>query len=171
MSKIEQFKEREIEGKLKTWKAKGIQYCELESRNVRPISYVHYNGVKIIKIEYSFGFGPGEQFIKLEFKEELLNEKLKLFTPKKVNEGELKLKFILPEKSKNLLEMSEKTTNNIKSLQTSLFNAIKKLEDKSISCEEAKAIAGLGQTIINTAKLEIEYQKLLSTTPSVSLLN
>lgn len=171
MSKIEQFKDREIEGKLKAWIAKGIQFSHLEFCNVKPLRFTHFKGSRTIKMEYSIGFGAGEEIKNIEFKEDLLDAKLKSYIARKITEGETNLDFIKPKKTKNFLEMSETTDNNIKGLQKSLFNAIKKLEDGTFSCEQAKAISSLSQTIINSAKLEIEYKRLLSDTPSVPLLD
>ena len=169
--KVEQFKEREIEGKLKAWISKGVQFLELESSNVKPLRYIYYSGDKSIKIEYSVGFGASEQIKKIEFNRDLLTEKLNLFTSKKIIDNELKLTFINPPKIKNYLEMSDSTKNNIKGLQDHLFNAIKKLEGGTMNSEQAKAMAQLAQTIINSAKLEIDYKKMLSDTPSVPLLD
>ena len=74
--------------------------------------------------------------------------------------------------------MSE--TNDITTLRNHLFDTIEGIKNKSITIEQAKAISGVGQTVINSAKIEIEYMKLtgaavppsgfipLSSTPKLS---
>jgi hypothetical protein len=56
--------------------------------------------------------------------------------------------------------------NKLSDLRDHMFAALERLSDESISDEEiknevdkAKAIAGIGSVIINSAKLEIDYLK------------
>lgn len=91
VTQVRKFKEREIDGKLKIFSAKGEQYFEIDQRNVGNFKCTHFNGAKEVQIEYSFGFGAAMQSKKLLFDEKLLDEKLKLFSPKK---EPLKLKFV-----------------------------------------------------------------------------
>jgi hypothetical protein len=50
-------------------------------------------------------------------------------------------------------------SNNIEALREHLFDALKGLKDKSIDIERAKAMSDIAQTIINSAKVEVEYAK------------
>jgi hypothetical protein len=52
--------------------------------------------------------------------------------------------------------------NKITDLRDHLFEAIEMLKDEesNMTVEKAEAIATLGQTIINSAKLEIDYIKV-----------
>lgn len=52
-------------------------------------------------------------------------------------------------------------TNDITELRAVLFDALRGLNDKEnpMDINRAKAIADVGQTVINTAKVEIEYIK------------
>ena len=53
--------------------------------------------------------------------------------------------------------------NKIQDLRNHLFEAIEHLmdpEESHMTIEKAKAIADLGQTIINSAKLEIDFIKV-----------
>jgi hypothetical protein len=52
--------------------------------------------------------------------------------------------------------------NKLQDLRDHLFAAIEQLEDpdSQMSIEKAKAIAAISQTIINSAKLEIEAKKV-----------
>ena len=52
--------------------------------------------------------------------------------------------------------------NNIEELRQHLFYTMRKLKDGSIALETAKAISDVGQTIINTAKVEIDYAKAVN---------
>lgn len=49
--------------------------------------------------------------------------------------------------------------NKIEDLRSTLFETIELLKDEksTMTVEKAKAIAGISQTIINTAKLEIDF--------------
>lgn len=69
------------------------------------------------------------------------------------------------------LRMSETTENNIETLRTKLFSAIEKLETGTMKHEEARAIASLAQTIINSAKLELEYKRMVEKAPDIKMLN
>ncbi len=51
-------------------------------------------------------------------------------------------------------------SNTIDDLRTVLFDTIKRVREKRMSCEEARAINDLSQTVINTAKAEIEFLRL-----------
>ena len=50
-------------------------------------------------------------------------------------------------------------SNDIESLRTHLFDALQGLKDGSVPIEKAKAISDVAQTIINTAKVEVDYAK------------
>lgn len=52
--------------------------------------------------------------------------------------------------------MSNKT---IADLRTHLFDAIEGLKAGTLELDKARAIADLGQTVINSAKVEVEYIK------------
>ena len=175
MDKVRKFKEREIEGKLKVFIAQGIVYSVAENTNVRLIRYVYFNGTREIEIEYAIG---NEVPKKITFYEHDLDAKLLLFKPKK----EVTLTFapkaelIKAEVKKtinnqtNILEMSTETQNNLKGLRNHLFEAIRKLEGGTMRADEAKAMAGLAQTIINSAKVEMEYKLLITDKPNIGLL-
>lgn len=52
------------------------------------------------------------------------------------------------------------TNENIADLRSHLFGALRGLSDKSMDIDRAKAIADVGQTIINSAKVEVDYMKV-----------
>ena len=175
MDNVRKFKEREIEGKLKLFIAQGIVYSVAENTNVRLIRYVYFNGTREIEIEYAIG---NDMSKKITFYEHDLEAKLLLFKPKKdvvltfVPKQELINKEVKKSINNqfNILEMSTETQNNLKGLRNHLFEAIRKLEGGTMRADEAKAMAGLAQTIINSAKVEMEYKMLLTDKPNIALL-
>jgi len=62
--------------------------------------------------------------------------------------------------------MSRGTRNKIEDLRNHLFAALEGLSDPDnpMDIERAKAISDVGQTIINSAKLEIDYLKTVGGT-------
>lgn len=56
---------------------------------------------------------------------------------------------------------SPKKENTISDLRETLFATIKKLEQGTMDTDTANTIASISQTILNTAKVEIEYRKFV----------
>ena len=50
--------------------------------------------------------------------------------------------------------------NDTKELREHLFSALKGLKDKSVSVEQAKAMCDVSQSLINLAKVEVEYARV-----------
>lgn len=50
-------------------------------------------------------------------------------------------------------------SNSIDDLRTHLFDALRGLKNGSVDVEKAKAMSDIAQTIINSAKVEVEYIK------------
>lgn len=50
-------------------------------------------------------------------------------------------------------------SNNIETLRGHLFDALQGLKDGKIDIDKAKAMSEIAQTIINSAKVEVEYAK------------
>ena len=51
--------------------------------------------------------------------------------------------------------------NDITELRTHLFDTLRGLKDGSVKLETAKAINDTAQTIINTAKVEVDHMKVV----------
>lgn len=49
--------------------------------------------------------------------------------------------------------------NDINSLRESLFDALQKVKAGEMDIDKAKAVNEIAQTIINTAKVEVEHMK------------
>lgn len=52
--------------------------------------------------------------------------------------------------------------NDVTALRKHLFDAIEGVKNKTMSIEQAKAIADISQTVINSAKVEVDYAKATS---------
>jgi hypothetical protein len=50
-------------------------------------------------------------------------------------------------------------SNSIDDLRTHLFDALRGLKNGTVDVEKAKAMSDVSQTIINSAKVEVEYIK------------
>jgi hypothetical protein len=50
-------------------------------------------------------------------------------------------------------------SNNVEDLRAHLFEALAGLKNGTIKIEQAKAMSEIAQTIINTAKVEVDYAK------------
>lgn len=158
-------KEKEIAIKINNLKDKGSLTHSVIKKTCRIIEHIYYPGDETIKIKYCTGFGAGEEINNMIFPESKLDDMLKIFIviPKE--------KSVLNIKPKNQLSMSDHTDNNLTGLRNHLFEAIRKLEGGTMRAEEAKAMASLAQTIINSAKLEMEFKLLVSKSPEIKMIN
>lgn len=50
--------------------------------------------------------------------------------------------------------------NKIEDLRNHLFEALEMLKDGEMDIDRAKAVSGVAQTIINSAKVEVDYLRL-----------
>lgn len=50
--------------------------------------------------------------------------------------------------------------NKIEDLRNHLFEALEMLKDGEMDVDRAKAVSGVAQTIINSAKVEVDYLRL-----------
>lgn len=53
----------------------------------------------------------------------------------------------------------DSNNNDLDGLRAVLFDTLRGLKDGSVKPEQAKAINDVGQTLINSAKLEVDYLK------------
>lgn len=52
--------------------------------------------------------------------------------------------------------------NKIEDLRNHLFETIELLKEGEIDIEKAKAIADIGQVLVNTAKIEVDFLKIVN---------
>lgn len=62
------------------------------------------------------------------------------------------------------------STRNIDDVRSALFKALDGLADKSLDIERAKAISEVAQTIINSAKVEVDYLRVTQQTKEAKFL-
>lgn len=62
------------------------------------------------------------------------------------------------------------TKNDITELRSILFDTLRGLKEKSIDIDQAKAINDTAQTIINSAKVEVDHAKVTGKTSSSGFL-
>jgi len=130
------------------------------NESVVPIKYCYNPETDIIVLEFSAGKGATERTEKIVFKTEVINEKLALF------EGiEIKKRIT------QIPMEEERKDNNLKELRVLLFDAIRNLKSQKITTDEAKTMSLVAQTIINSAKLEMEYKMLSKEDREVKFLD
>lgn len=61
--------------------------------------------------------------------------------------------------------------NNIEELRSILFDTIREVKNGTIDLDKAKAIENLSQTIINSAKVEVDYIRATDKTTGTSFLD
>lgn len=126
-------------------------------------------GKNEVRLELIRGYGLNET-IKYHLVE--IHNAEKFFSEINVAKSSVNVKInTKPIALKYSLQMSETTDNNIATLRTHLFSAIVKLEGGIMKHEEAKAMASLAQTIINSAKLELDYKRMIEKAPDIKMLN
>jgi hypothetical protein len=109
--------------------------------------YCYYDGSEQIAIYISNGFGPSEQTQKVIISEHELKEFLEEF---KTSTIKVKPKIIME---------NNPTIVNKNTLQSLLLESMIEVKNGTLSTEKAKSIAMIGQTLINSVKVEIEYNK------------
>lgn len=60
--------------------------------------------------------------------------------------------------------------NNIEELRSILFDTIREVKRGEIDLDKAKAIENLSQTIINSAKVEVDYMRVTDKTIGTAFL-
>jgi hypothetical protein len=56
--------------------------------------------------------------------------------------------------------VNEKSINNFDSMRDILFDTMREVKSGVLDIEKAKSISSVGQTIINSVKVEIDFLKL-----------
>lgn len=113
---------------------------------------VDYSGTKEICVNYSKGYGANQTFEK----DVVPYHEWEWF----VNNLELKqsLNKQTEKKVKKPKEMEE-NNNNFKELRSILFDTLRDVKDGKMDVKKAKSISEISQTLINSAKVEVDYLK------------
>lgn len=131
--------------------------------------YVYYEGTEQISIHIRNGYGASEENINEVISEHELTSWCEKF--KGVEKQPLKLKTVLPEPPKLKLKMeNNKSELNYQLAQNILLETMQDLKNGSISSEKAKAIASVGQTLVNSVKVEADILKQTRSNQKPNLL-
>lgn len=161
--------EIELEKRLKDLRARGNTIFPMLENAKYFLRTWTKAGKNDVRLELIRGYGLNEtikyHLVEIDNAENFFSEinVAKSIVNVKINTKPISLKYSL--------QMSETTDNNIAALRTHLFGAIVKLEGGIMKHEEAKAMASLAQTIINSAKLELDYKRMIEKTPDIKMLN
>lgn len=159
---------RKLESEFEPLKQLGLVHFKPEKRNVTVHGYELLKDDVNVILKYGYGLNIERTSYIVPIKE--IGQWIKNnFVPK--------IKQVTAESSTGLhtykysLAMSKPTENNITSLRNHLFEAIRKLEGGTMKPDEAKSMAQLAQTIINSAKLELDYKRMIEEQPIIPMLN
>jgi hypothetical protein len=131
--------------------------------------YVYYNGTEQISIYIKTGYGASEKIINEVISEHDLEEWVAKFKSSVILPNsnlkplllDNKPSVILPKKQNMSSEnVNEKSINNFDSMRDILFDTMREVKSGVLDIEKAKSISSVGQTIINSVKVEIDFLKL-----------
>ncbi len=126
-----------------------FMYCELVKKEAKIISHRLLGGSYILRLEYRNGETYDATILKENIKDFLQN-----FKPIDKKEKE----YVPGELLKKVTEIKPKQ-NTISNLGDELFEIIGLLKRNEITNDKAIEISNVSQTIINLAKLEMDYLK------------
>jgi hypothetical protein len=133
--------------------------------------YVYYDGTEQISIHIKNGFGASEESSNEVISEHELTSWCENFKGIEREKPKLNLKVITPEPLKPKVKMEEnKTELNYQLAQNILLETMQELKNGSINSEKAKAIASVGQVLINSVKVEAEILKQTRSNQKPNLL-
>lgn len=109
--------------------------------------YVYYNGTEQISIYVKNGYGADEKVVNVVISEHELEEWIANF------------KSSVTLLKTNINMDSENKVNNFDSMREIIFDSMKMVKERKLTPDEAKSISILGQTIINSVKVEVDFIK------------
>lgn len=113
---------------------------------------VDYEGTKEICINYTKGYGANQTFEKYL----VPHHEWEWFVNNLESKQSLNKKTVKKVKKQKQMEESK---NNFKELRSILFETLRDVKDDKIDVKKAKSISELSQTLINSAKVEVDYIK------------
>lgn len=129
--------------------------------------YIYYEGTEQISIYIKSGYGASEKIINevisehdlekwiSQFKSSVNLPKIDLETPLTKEISSVNLPKIKNMSEENVIE----DNNNFDSMRSILFDSMRMVKNGQLDVESAKSISILGQTIINSVKVEIDFIK------------
>ena len=141
--------------------------------------YVYYEGTEQISIYIKIGYGASEKIIyeiisEHDLEKWVANFKSSVDLPKTDLETPLieeKISVNLP-KTINMNEESViEDNNNFDSMRSILFDSMRMVKEGKLDVESAKSISILGQTIINSVKVEIDFIRETGSKNKLKMIN
>lgn len=112
-------------------------------------SVVHLEGSEQLSIQVVSGFGASEKRERILISEHDVED----FKNKYLDKKFVNVKIMEDVKK-------ESSKDNFTEMRSMLFDAVRGLKDGTMKVDQAKAIASVSQTIINSVKLEVEALKM-----------
>jgi len=172
--------EKEIEAFIQRLKDYGLMYFDPLERRVRVFKHSLNRPRKDeITITVAYGYGLNEVFQNYTIKIDELNDFVDKFDPPedipKIKNGvstivDIKTTKVYNNNFKITLYMSEPAENNLSELRNHLFESLRKISTGAMKHEDAKAVASLSQTVINSIKVELEYKMFAKKQPEIKML-
>ena len=113
---------------------------------------VDYSGTKEMCVNYTKGYGANQTFEKDVFPYDKWESFINNLQTKQSLNKQTDKKVTKPK------EMEE-DKNNFKELRSILFDTLRDVKDDKMDVKKAKSISELSQTLINSAKVEVDYLK------------
>jgi hypothetical protein len=161
-------------------------FKELETKQVYDNSYgnssyidryVYYNGTEQISIYIKTGYGAYEKIINETISEHDLEEWISNFKSS-VNLPTNDLEIPLTEElssvnlpKTNISMENETNSKNFDSMREIIFDSMKMIKEGKLTPDEAKSISILGQTIINSVKVEVDFIKASGSNLKPKMIN
>lgn len=139
--------------------------------------YVYYEGTEQISIYIKSGYGASEKLIYETISEHdlanwIANFKSLATLPDLDNEFLLKKEeksLILPKT--NISMENETNIKNFDSMREIIFDSMKMIKEGKLTPDEAKSISILGQTIVNSVKVEVDFIKASGSNLKPKMIN
>ena len=141
--------------------------------------YVYYEGTEQISIYIKSGYGASEKIIYEIISEHDLEKWVANFkTSVDLPKSDLGTPLIEEKISVNLpktINMNEESViednNNFDSMRSILFDSMRMVKEGKLDVESAKSISILGQTIINSVKVEIDFIRETGSKNKLKMIN
>jgi hypothetical protein len=145
---------------MKNVQSKNLYFDKHTGESIFITSIVDYEGTKEKVVYIRKGYGANE---KTE-KQVMSYEEFNLFCDKLVT----KMPLIMNEEKP---ELEKKSSNNFDEMREILFDTLRQVKSGKFDESKAKTICVISQTLINSARVEIDYIKTVSNKNKSNLLD
>jgi hypothetical protein len=132
-------------------------------------NYCYYEGTEQISIYIKTGYGASERTINEVISEHDLAKWITEFKINEIKKEKIKpteninLSWVKPTEIKPKImneNTDKKSVDNFDSMREIIFESMRMVKAGTLDVEKAKSISMLGQTIINSVKVEVDFIKL-----------